>query len=82
MAEVARRLCWHGPQVDRGLDVQNGARLDMVFATQRAIGCQLHVTATGTTDSVVALSEKSLAVQVICIRPKCSEEIQSIAAAA
>ena len=45
-AELARRLGWHMPQVDRVLDVQHRSRLDMMDAALGAIGQQLHVTAT------------------------------------
>ena len=44
-AELARRLGWHMPQVDRVLDVQHRSRLDMMDAALGAIGQRLHVTA-------------------------------------
>ena len=44
-AELARRLGWHMPQVDRVLDVQHRSRLDMMDAALGAIGRRLHVTA-------------------------------------
>ena len=44
-AELARRLGWHLPQVDRVLDVQHRSRLDQMDAALGAIGRQLHVTA-------------------------------------
>lgn len=44
-AELARRLGWHMPQVDRVLDVQHRSRLDQMDAALAAIGRQLHVTA-------------------------------------
>ena len=44
-AELARRLGWHMPQVDRVLDVQHRSRLDQMDAALGAIGRQLHVTA-------------------------------------
>ena len=53
-AELARRLGWHMPQVDRVLDVQHRSRLDRMDAALRAIGRQLHVTAT-----VSAVREKT-----------------------
>ena len=45
-AELARRLGWHLPQVDRVLDVQHQSRLDQMDAALGAIGRRLHVTAT------------------------------------
>ena len=44
-AELARRLGWHMPQLDRVLDVQHRSRLDQMDAALGAIGRQLHVTA-------------------------------------
>lgn len=44
-AELARRLGWHLPQVDRVLDVQHRSRLDQMDAALGAIGRRLHVTA-------------------------------------
>ena len=44
-AELARRLGWHMPQVDRVLDVQHRSRLDQMDAALAAMGRQLHVTA-------------------------------------
>lgn len=49
-AELARRLGWHMPQVDRVLDVQHRSRLDQMDAALGAIGQQLHVTAGVTAD--------------------------------
>ena len=54
-AELARRLGWHMPQVDRVLDVQHRSRLDMMDAALGAIGRQLHVTAADTADPAVAV---------------------------
>ena len=51
-AELARRLGWHLPQVDRVLDVQHRSRLDQMDAALGAIGRRLHVTASVTADSV------------------------------
>ena len=42
-AELARRLGWHLPQVDRVLDIQHHSRLDQVDAALGAITRQLHV---------------------------------------
>lgn len=44
-AELARRLGWHLPQVDRVLDLQHKSRLDMMDAALGAIGQRLHVDA-------------------------------------
>ena len=43
--ELARRLRWHLPQVDRVLDVQHRSRLDHMDAALGAIGRRLQVTA-------------------------------------
>ena len=42
-AELARRLGWHLPQVDRVLDVQHRSRLDRMDAALGAIGRRLEV---------------------------------------
>ena len=44
-AELARRLGWHLPQVDRVLDVQHRSGLERMDAALGAIGRRLHVTA-------------------------------------
>ena len=44
-AELARRLGWHLPQVDRVLDVQHQSRMEHMDAALGAIGRRLHVTA-------------------------------------
>ena len=43
--ELARRLGWHLPQVDRVLDVQHRSWLDQIDAALGAIGRQLYVSA-------------------------------------
>ena len=43
-AELARRLGWHLPQVDRVLNVNHRSRLDQMDAALRAIGRRLEVT--------------------------------------
>lgn len=53
-AELARRLGWHLPQVDRVLDVQHRSGLDTMDAALGAIGRQLHVTAAANADSAAA----------------------------
>ncbi len=57
-AELARRLGWHMPQVDRVLEVQHRSRLDQMDAALRAIGRQLHVTAAVAPDPAVAVTGK------------------------
>ena len=42
-AELARRLGWHLPQVDRVLDVQHNSRMDLMDAAMGAIGRNLYV---------------------------------------
>ena len=44
-AELARRLGWRLPQVDRALDLQHHSRLDLMDAALGAVGRRLHVTA-------------------------------------
>ena len=55
-AELARRLGWHMPQVDRVLDVQHQSRLDQMDAALGAMGRQLHVTVTASADPVEAVA--------------------------
>lgn len=42
-AELARRLNWHLPQVDRLLDLRHASRLDQMEAAFRAVGKRLSV---------------------------------------
>ena len=58
-AELARRLGWHLPQVDRVLDVQHRSRLDAMDAALGAIGRRLRVTAAVAHDRV-ATSDKEV----------------------
>ena len=44
-AELARRLGWHMPQVDRVLDIEHRSRLDQMDAALGAIGRRLSVAA-------------------------------------
>ena len=46
-AELARRLGWHLPQVDRVLDVEHRSRMDRMDAALGAIGQRLVVQARG-----------------------------------
>lgn len=43
-AELARRLRWHMPQVDRLLDVRHASRLDQMEAGLEAVGKRLSLT--------------------------------------
>lgn len=43
-SELARRLGWHMPQVDRLLDPQHASRLDQAEAALRALGREMRVT--------------------------------------
>jgi len=45
-AELARRLGWHTPQVDRLFDLRHASRLDQIEAVARVLGRQLEVRAT------------------------------------
>lgn len=42
-AELARRLGWHMPQVDRLFDLGHASRLDQIEAAARALGRRLEV---------------------------------------
>ncbi len=42
-AELARRLGWHMPQVDRLFDLRHASRLDQIEAAARALGLSLEV---------------------------------------
>ena len=44
-AELARRLGWHLPQVDRVLDIQHHSRMEQMDAALGVIGRKLHVSA-------------------------------------
>jgi len=41
--ELARRLGWHLPQVDRLLDLRHASRLDQIEAAARALGRHIEV---------------------------------------
>lgn len=43
-AELARRLGWHMPQVDRLLDLRHASRLDQLERAFRVLGKQLTIT--------------------------------------
>ena len=57
-AELARRLGWHLPQVDRVLDIRHKSRLDQMDAALAAIGVRLDVTGRPR-DEIVAPKRKS-----------------------
>jgi antitoxin HicB len=42
-ADLARRLGWHGPQVDRLLDLDHASRLDQIEAALAALGKRLTI---------------------------------------
>ncbi len=42
-SELARRLGWHLPQIDRLFDLRHASRLDQIEAAARAIGRSLEV---------------------------------------
>lgn len=45
-AELARRLGWHMPQVDRLFDLKHASRLDQIEAAARALGRHVEVSIT------------------------------------
>ncbi len=45
-AELARRLHWHAPQVDRLLDLRHASRLDQIDAAANALGLDLDIRVT------------------------------------
>lgn len=45
-AELARRLGWHMPQVDRLFDLRHASRLDQIEAAARVLGRHLEVRVT------------------------------------
>lgn len=42
-AELARRLGWHMPQVDRLFDLRHASKLDQIEAAANALGKHVHV---------------------------------------
>lgn len=50
-AELARRLGWHLPQVDRLFDLKHASRLDQIEAAARALGRDLEIRVRSTTAS-------------------------------
>jgi antitoxin HicB len=45
-AELARRLGWHMPQIDRLFDLRHASRLDQIEAAARALGRYVRVQVT------------------------------------
>jgi antitoxin HicB len=45
-AELARRLGWHMPQVDRLFDLKHASRFDQIEAAARALGRHIEVSVT------------------------------------
>jgi len=45
-SELARRLGWHMPQVDRLFDLRHASRLDQIEAAARALGRHVEVSVT------------------------------------
>ncbi|MFQ5775732.1 MAG: type II toxin-antitoxin system HicB family antitoxin [Kiloniellaceae bacterium] len=45
-AELARRLAWHAPQVDRLFDLNHASRLDQIDAAFHALGARIEVSVT------------------------------------
>jgi antitoxin HicB len=42
-SELARRLGWHMPQVDRLFDLRHASKLDQIEAAAHVLGKQVHV---------------------------------------
>jgi antitoxin HicB len=42
-AELARRLGWHMPQVDRLFDLRHASKLDQIEAAANVLGKHIHV---------------------------------------
>jgi antitoxin HicB len=42
-AELARRLGWHVPQVDRLFELRHASKLDQIETAARALGCTVEV---------------------------------------
>ena len=57
-AELARRLGWHMPQVDRVLNVEHKSRLDQMDAALGAIGMRLCVTTAAIPDAAAVAGKR------------------------
>lgn len=53
-ADLARRLGWHAPQVDRLLDLRHASRLDHYDAAFAALGRRIAVSLAGPTTARAA----------------------------
>lgn len=42
-AELARRLGWHMPQVDRLFDLRHASNLDQIEAAAKVLGCHIEI---------------------------------------
>ena len=58
-AELARRLGWHLPQVDRILDVQHKSRMDQVDAAMGAIAGRVKTPSQRGTDPRIVIPAKA-----------------------
>ena len=43
-AELARRLGWHMPQIDRLFDLKHSSRFDQIEAAATVLGCHIEIT--------------------------------------
>ena len=59
-AELARRLGWHLPQVDRVLNVQHNSRLEQIDAALGAIGLRIDVKARDFSAGSLSVAEEPL----------------------
>jgi len=58
-AQLARRLCWHLPQVNRVLDLRHASKIEQVEAALAALGLRLIVDVAQTARIELASSDKS-----------------------
>lgn len=45
-AELARRLGWHMPQIDRLFDLKHSSKFDQIEAAATVLGCHIEITVT------------------------------------
>ena len=43
-AELARRLGWHMPQIDRLFDLKHSSKFDQIEAAATVLGCHIEIT--------------------------------------
>jgi len=43
-AELARRLGWHMPQIDRLFDLKHSSKFDQIESAANALGCHIEIT--------------------------------------